>query len=207
MKLYLRSPLTQSPTLKESDVWRQLAEIDQQVRACQECPLHQSRTNTVFGVGDPCARLMFIGEGPGYDEDQQGEPFVGKAGKLLDKMIVAMGLHRSLVYIANIVKCRPNENRDPLPSEQLACFPYLSQQIDIIKPDLIVTLGNVPTKYLLDTQVGITRMRGQVQDYEGIPVIPTFHPAYLLRYPEGKRETWEDLKLALSLLGLPLPKK
>lgn len=184
----------------------ELDALDREVKACRECPLHEGRTQTVFGVGDPSARLMLVGEGPGVDEDRQGEPFVGKAGQLLDKMIVAMGLHRSLVYIVNIVKCRPPQNREPLPSEQQCCFSYLARQIEIIRPELIITLGNVPTKYLLDTQTGITRMRGNPGTYDGIPVLPTFHPAYLLRNPGDKRLVWQDLQQAISMLGLPLPR-
>ena len=183
------------------------AAIDERVRQCRDCPLCEGRTNTVFGVGDPCARLMFVGEGPGYDEDRLGEPFVGKAGQLLDKMITAMGLDRSQVYIANIVKCRPPGNRTPEAGEMATCFPYLREQIEIVQPEVLCTLGNTPTRALLQTTTPISRLRGRFQEYGGVPVMPTFHPAYLLRNPAAKREVWEDLKTILGILGLPVPQR
>jgi DNA polymerase len=167
---------------------------------CRICPLCQTRTNVVFGEGNPNADLMFVGEGPGYDEDQQGRPFVGKAGELLTKMINAMQFSRQDVYIANIVKCRPPKNRNPLPEEAAACIPYLKRQIELIKPKVIVVLGAVPLKYLLD-KTGITRQRGQWDSYNNIQVMPTFHPAYLLRNPEAKRETWSDLQMVMKVFG------
>jgi DNA polymerase len=179
-----------------------LAEIRNELGDCTRCKLHEGRTQIVFGVGDPRARLMFVGEGPGAEEDAQGEPFVGRAGKKLDEMIVAIGLRRDAVYIANIVKCRPPKNRDPERDEVETCIPFLEAQIDAIRPAVIVTLGAPATKTLLDTRVGITRLRGNWHSYRGIPVMPTFHPAYLLRAytPENRRKVWEDLKAARSRL-------
>jgi len=176
----------------------QLVEIRERIGDCTRCRLHEKRQNIVFGVGSPTARLMFVGEGPGADEDRQGEPFVGRAGKKLDEMIAAIGLSREDVYIANIVKCRPPENRTPQPDEVGTCSPFLFEQIAAIGPRVIVTLGSPSTKTLLDTKVGITKMRGIWHSYEGIPVMPTFHPAYLLRAytPENRRLVWEDLKAA-----------
>jgi DNA polymerase len=182
-----------------------LATMDRdEVRGCTRCPLHQGRTRTVFGVGDPDARLMFIGEGPGADEDAQGEPFVGRAGKLLTKMIVAMGLSRETVYIANVVKCRPPGNRAPRPDEASTCWPYLRRQIQIVAPEAIVVLGNAAAKMLLETRTGITRLRGQWREIDGVPVMPTFHPAYLLRqYTEAnRRKVWNDLQAVMDRLGL-----
>jgi uracil-DNA glycosylase family 4 len=178
------------------------AERLQKIRAdlgeCTRCRLHEGRTKLVFGVGDPSAQLMFIGEGPGANEDLQGEPFVGRAGKKLDEMIKAIGLSRESVYIANIVKCRPPENRDPAADEIAICSPVLDAQIEAIQPKVIVTLGGPSTKTLLGTKVGITRLRGQWHSYRDIPVMPTFHPAYLLRNytRETRMMVWEDLKAA-----------
>ncbi len=182
-----------------------LEAIDERVRQCRDCPLCEGRTNTVFGVGDPCARLMFVGEGPGYDEDRLGEPFVGKAGQLLDKMIAAMGLDRSRVYIANIVKCRPPGNRTPEAGEMATCFPYLREQIEIVQPEVLCTLGNTPARALLQTTTPISRLRGRFQEYAGVPVMPTFHPAYLLRNEGAKAKVWDDLKMIMGRLKLPLP--
>ena len=175
-----------------------LEEIRAEIGDCTRCKLHGGRTNIVFGVGDPKAGLMFIGEGPGRDEDLQGEPFVGRAGKKLDEMIAAIDLQRSQVYIANIVKCRPPENREPERDEVETCSRFLFDQIATIRPRVIVTLGGPATKTLLGTRVGITRLRGDWQSFRGIPVMPTFHPAYVLRNytPETRRQVWEDLKAA-----------
>jgi DNA polymerase len=156
----------------------------------------------VFGAGDPCARLMFIGEAPGEEEDQKGEPFVGAAGQLLDRMIRAMGLEREEVYIANIVKCRPPGNRNPEPREIVSCLPYLRRQIEVVLPEVICALGRVAARTILDTQLSIGRLRGRFAEYLGIPVLPTFHPAYLLRTPEDKRLCWQDLKMVCQRLGL-----
>jgi uracil-DNA glycosylase len=173
---------------------------------CTRCKLHKTRTNIVFGVGNPEARLMFVGEAPGEDEDLQGYPFVGKAGQLLTKMIEAMGLRREDVYICNTVKCRPPNNRNPEPEELLACEPFLKGQLGAVKPEVIVTLGKFAAQALLREQTPITRLRGQWREYESIPVMPTFHPAYLLRSPAEKGKVWEDLKQVMKRLRLPVPK-
>ncbi len=178
-----------------------LEPIRQRVAVCTSCPLHSGRTNTVFGVGDPHAALMFVGEGPGYDEDRQGEPFVGKAGRLLDRMIRAMGLEREQVYIANVVKCRPPQNRTPASEEISTCRGYLEQQIAIVKPRVIVALGATAARALLGGVLSMARMRARFHDYRGAAVMPTYHPAYLLRYPEEKRKVWDDLQQVMSRLG------
>ena len=174
---------------------------------CTRCKLHKTRTNIVFGVGSPEARLMFVGEAPGEDEDLQGYPFVGKAGQLLTKMIEAMGMQREDVYICNTVKCRPPNNRNPEPDELLACEPFLKGQLVAVKPEAIVTLGKFAAQALLREQTPITRLRGQWREYEGIPVMPTFHPAYLLRSPAEKGKVWEDLKQVMKRLRIPIPKE
>jgi len=167
---------------------------------CTRCVLANGRTNVVFGEGAADARLMFIGEGPGEQEDIKGRPFVGRAGQLLDKMILAMGFKREEVYIANIVKCRPPQNRAPLPDEEAACLPYLRAQIYFIKPKIIVLLGAVAMKALLQTNAGISQVRGKLLDYHGYTTMPTFHPAFLLRNPAKKKESWEDLKKVMTFL-------
>lgn len=179
-----------------------LEAIRDEIGDCTRCPLHEQRTHIVFGVGSPGAGLMFIGEGPGADEDAQGEPFVGRAGKKLDEMIRAIGLEREEVYIANVVKCRPPGNRDPRPDEVATCSPFLFKQIAAIRPKVIVTLGSPATKTLLRTSAGITRLRGEWHEFEGIPVMPTFHPAYLLRAytKENRAKVWEDLQAARARL-------
>lgn len=169
-------------------------ELEQQVSVCTKCPLSEGRTRTVFGEGELDTDLMFIGEGPGYDEDRQGKPFVGKAGQLLEKIINAIGLDRLDVYITNIVKCRPPRNRDPLPEEVSACRPYISEQIRLINPKVIVTLGRHSSQTILKTGDPISRLRGRFHRVDGIPVMPTYHPAYLLRNPAGKRDVWEDVQ-------------
>jgi DNA polymerase len=168
---------------------------------CRRCRLCEKRTQVVFGVGDPGARLMFVGEGPGADEDAQGEPFVGRAGQLLNKIIEAIGLRRDQVYIANVVKCRPPENRTPLPDEVATCSPFLLRQIAAIRPRVIVCLGTPAAQSILGTRETITRLRGTFHDLGGIRVMPTFHPAYLLRNPAAKREVWEDMKQVLGALS------
>ena len=170
---------------------------------CRNCALCGSRQNVVFGEGSPNARLMFIGEGPGADEDATGRPFVGAAWQLLDKMINAMHLQREEVYIANIVKCRPPGNRMPGEEEAAACIGYLHKQIELVKPEVIVLLGGTALHFLLKTD-GITRCRGRWFDFRNIAVMPTFHPAFLLRKPESKREAWHDLKLVMARLGIPV---
>jgi DNA polymerase len=168
---------------------------------CSRCKLHTlGRTQVVFGVGSPEARLMFVGEAPGADEDEQGIPFVGRAGQLLTKIIEAIDLRREDVYIANVIKCRPPQNRNPEPDEIEACEPFLFRQIDAIKPAVIVTLGKFGAQTLLRSAAPISRLRGRIFDYRGAKLVPTFHPAYLLRNPSAKRETWEDMKLVRQLL-------
>jgi len=179
-----------------------ISNLKERVLVCKKCRLRNNRTNVVFGEGNIHARLMFIGEGPGAEEDIQGRPFVGRAGKLLDKMILAMGLAREEVYIANIVKCRPPYNRAPFKDEAEMCRPYLVEQINIIKPYLIICLGSIATNYFLDINVSITKVHGILKEFNGIRVIPTFHPAYLLRNPNKKAEAWQDLKKAMDILEL-----
>jgi DNA polymerase len=175
------------------------------VDACARCGLHKTRTKVVFGQGNPNARLMFVGEGPGRDEDLQGEAFVGRAGMLLTRIIKAMGMDRKDVYIANIVKCRPPGNRNPEPDEISECLPYLVEQIDIIGPEVICTLGGVATQTLTGQRAGITALRGRFHSYRGIKLMPTFHPAACLRKPECKRDVWEDVKRIMNELSLPIP--
>ena len=176
------------------------------VGQCARCGLAGTRKRIVFGEGHPKARIMFIGEAPGAVEDETGRPFVGPAGKLLTDIIEkAMGLKREEVYIANILKCRPPGNRDPQPDEVAACIGFLKEQIMYIKPAVIVALGRISTHTLLDTTTPISTLRGTFQEYLGIPLMPTFHPSYLLQNPSKKRETWNDIKKVMSLLGLPLP--
>jgi uracil-DNA glycosylase len=174
---------------------------------CTRCKLSKGRTKIVFGTGNPNAELMFVGEGPGRDEDLSGEPFVGRAGKLLTDMIKAMGLQREDVYIANIVKCRPPENRQPEHDEVEACSPFLMRQIDVIKPKVICTLGNTPTQTLLQTTQGISKFRGEWFEFRNTKLLPTYHPAYLLRNPAAKTDVWKDLQKVMGVLGLQLPKK
>ena len=177
-----------------------LAQLAQGVERCRRCPLHRTRTHAVVSDGTPEARLVFIGEAPGRDEDLQGKPFVGAAGRLLTKMIEAMGLRREEVYICNVLKDRPPANRTPLPEEVEACLPFLREQLAIIRPAVICTLGAVAAKALLGPHVAITKIRGDVRDYEGIPLVPTFHPAYLLRNPPAKKFVWIDLQKVKQLL-------
>jgi DNA polymerase len=185
----------------------ELAAIEVRAKACVKCgELSRCRHSVVFGVGNPRAEIMFVGEAPGRDEDMQGEPFVGRAGELLTKIIAAMGFKREDVYIANVLKCRPPENRTPLPDEVTNCLPYLLSQIELIKPKLIVALGATAVRALLDVQLGITKMRGHWYTFRDIPIMPTFHPAYLLRNPPAKKEVWEDMKAVLEKLGRPVPK-
>jgi uracil-DNA glycosylase family 4 len=173
----------------------QLQAIREDIGDCQRCRLHSSRRNIVFGVGNPDARLVFVGEAPGADEDVQGEPFVGKAGQLLTRIIEAIKLKRSEVYIANVVKCRPPGNRDPQDDEIQTCIPFLKKQLAVIQPRIICTLGRYSTQALLETREGITALRGRFHVLQnGIKVMPTYHPSFLLRYPEKKRETWEDMQ-------------
>ena len=178
--------------------------IRTEIGDCTRCKLHTlGRRQIVFGVGNPSADLMFVGEAPGADEDIQGIPFVGRAGQLLTKIIEAIELRREDVYIANVIKCRPPENRNPDPDEVDTCEPFLIQQIDAIKPKVIVALGTFAAKALLKTQDSISRLRGRVYDYRGAKLIPTFHPAFLLRSPDRKRDVWEDMKKVRAILQAP----
>jgi uracil-DNA glycosylase family 4 len=198
---YAHPPASSTDRLPQA----RLEEIRQRAAACRACGLWRGTQNMVFGGGDPRARLMFIGEGPGEDEDRQGEPFVGRAGQLLTKIIRAMGLDREQVYIANLVKHRPPQNRNPEPSEIVACTPFLEGQIEAIRPAVIVALGRFSAEFLTGNPEGISRIRGRWHDYKGIPVMPTFHPSYLLRQNQAKRQVWEDMKLVLRRLDLPVP--
>lgn len=176
------------------------AQIHAEIGDCTRCPLHEGRTHVVHTEGNRKARLMFVGEAPGADEDAQARPFVGRAGQLLTKIIEAIGLKREQVLIGNVNRCRPPGNRAPMPDEAATCKPFLEREIAIVQPDVIVVLGNTAMKNLLDTREGITRARGRFHEYKGIKVMPTFHPAYLLRDPSKKRETWEDLKMVRDYL-------
>ncbi len=178
-----------------------LQEIREKMGDCQRCKLHTHRTHIVFGIGNPMAKLVFVGEAPGEDEDRQAEPFVGKAGQLLNKMIQAMGLKREQIYIANIVKCRPPNNRNPEPDEIASCEPFLVEQLGAIKPEIICALGSFAAQTLLRTRVKISQLRGKFHDYQGIRVMPTFHPAYLLRNPQDKKLVWEDLQKVMAELN------
>lgn len=196
-----------------------LAELDRRfVRSCVACRLHAlGRSRTVFGVGTVRPRIVFIGEGPGADEDRIGEPFVGRAGQLLTRMIAAMTLTRDQVYIANVIKCRPPENRTPQDDEMQSCAPYLYRQLSVLRPEVIVALGRPAAQTLLATTTPIGRLRGQFHDFPppplahlGLPtcrLMPTFHPAYLLRAPDEKAKAWEDLKQVMALLGIPIPRR
>lgn len=177
-----------------------IEELRREMLDCHKCPLGKTRTNLVFGVGNPMADLMFVGEAPGRDEDLQGEPFVGRAGQLLTKIIEAIGMKRSDVYIANVLKCRPPANRNPLPDEIVPCIPYLLKQIEIIQPKVLCALGTFAAQTLLNTKAPVGTLRGKFHDYKGIPMMVTFHPAYLLRNPNDKAKVWEDMKKVRDLL-------
>ena len=180
-----------------------LAEIAAVAASCTKCPLAAGRTQVVWGMGDPTADLMFVGEGPGAEEDRQGLPFVGKSGKLLDRLIAEeLGLTRDRCYIANVVKCRPPENRNPEQDELDACRPHIRRQIEIIQPKVIVTLGRFALQSLTEKGYAISSVRGQWLDYNGIKVMPTYHPAYLLRTPSAKKEVWADMKKVMGELGI-----
>lgn len=182
---------------------RTLQELRGVIGECQRCKLAERRTQIVFGVGNPEADLVFVGEAPGHDEDVAGEPFVGRAGQLLTEIIVkGMKIRRQDVYIANIIKCRPPQNRNPEPDEIAACEPFLKQQLEIVRPKAIVALGSFAAQCLLKTRTPITRLRGIWANYQGVPLMPTFHPAYLLRNPSDKRLVWSDIKQVMALLGL-----
>lgn len=178
-----------------------LADLERLIQGCVRCSLSVKRKNIVFGSGNPQADLVLVGEAPGREEDEKGYPFVGEAGRLLEKILFAMNLTREDVYICNVIKCRPPQNRDPQTDEINSCEPFLKQQLDIIKPKLIIALGRFATQTLLQTKAPISRLRGHWHEYEGVPLMPTFHPAYLLRNPSGKREVWEDMKQVLQRLN------
>ncbi len=179
----------------------ELVKLEKEVAGCRRCGLWETRAQTVFGRGNPRAALMFIGEAPGAEEDKQGLPFVGPAGKLLDKMIFAMGLTQDEVYIANILKSRPPGNRDPKPDEVEACWPFLERQIELIDPRVICTLGRPAANALLDTNASMGSLRGRWHTFNGVPLLPTYHPAYLLRSPGQKSKTWQDLKMIIQALA------
>jgi len=206
-----RKPIATPPPLVASAVEQDRAAalhlIQEDIGDCTRCALHKGRSKLVFGDGDPEARLMFVGEGPGADEDAQGLPFVGRAGQLLNNMISAMGLKREQVYIANVVKCRPPQNRTPEPDEANTCSPFLFRQIDVIQPEVIVALGATAATYLLGQRQPLAGLRGRVHAWRGSKLIVTYHPAFLLRDPRQKKEAWADLQIAMRELGLKLPTK
>ena len=191
--------MPESAQLPESN--ETVEEIRADIGECVRCPLHQGRTKIVHTEGNRESRLMFVGEAPGADEDASGRPFVGRAGQLLNKIIEAIGMKREDVFIGNVNRCRPPQNRTPTHEEAATCKPFLLREIALLRPDVIVVLGNTAMKNLLDTKEGITKLRGTFMDYKGIKVMPTFHPAYLLRDPSKKRETWEDMKKVREYLN------
>ncbi len=192
-----------SPSIPPQDRAAALRAIQEEIGDCTRCPLaFEGRHKIVFGDGDPNAELLFVGEGPGADEDMQGLPFVGRGGQLLNNMIIAMGLQRDQVYIANIVKCRPPKNRVPEPVEATTCTPFLFRQIGVVRPKLIVALGATAATYLLGTKVSLSILRGKIHDCMGTKLIVTYHPAYLLRDPRQKAEAWKDLQIAMKFLHL-----
>ncbi len=182
---------------------RALDDLKEAISNCHRCPLGDNRTNLVFGVGDPQADLVFVGEAPGRDEDLEGEPFVGKAGQMLTRIIRAMGLERNDVYICNVNKCRPPGNRDPLPPEVQACSPLLIRQLEIISPTVICALGSFAARTLLMTETRISQLRGRFHTFNGIPLMPTYHPSFLLRNPHAKKEVWKDMQMIMEIMGLP----
>jgi DNA polymerase len=206
-----RRPFPNAPAIADAVPAAERAAAMQLIREelgeCTRCTLHKGRNKLVFGDGSPTARLMFVGEGPGADEDSQGLPFVGKAGQLLNNMIAAMGLKREEVYIANVVKCRPPGNRVPEPEEGATCSPFLFRQIDVVRPEVLVALGATAATWLLGTRQPLAGLRGRIHRVRGTKLIVTYHPAYLLRDPRQKKEAWADLQIAMRELGLKLPAK
>jgi len=207
-----RPAIEAQPHATETAVHESLEKVRKDLGDCQRCKLSKKRKNLVFGVGNPSARLVFVGEGPGADEDLKGEPFVGEAGQVLTRIITAMGLKREDVYICNVVKCRPPGNRDPESDEIAACAPYLLRQIRSVKPEAIVALGKFAAQTLLETKEPISKLRGKFRDYHGTPLMPTFHPSYLLRkQDEGDKsafwDVWDDMTQVLRMLKLPVPDK
>jgi uracil-DNA glycosylase len=199
--LYLDTPAPAAAATLSPGSMPDLAALARFIEGCQRCKLSRSRTNIVFGQGSPKAELMFVGEAPGRDEDEQGLAFVGRAGQLLTKIIEAMGYTRDQVFIANVLRCRPPNNRNPEPDEVAACRPFLEEQIRLIAPKVIVTLGTFAAQALLETDESIGRMRGRWRNSRGVRVMPTFHPAFLLRSPERKKDVWEDMKLVRDFLS------
>lgn len=192
----------EAATVPAGDTAAALASLARTVRVCEKCSLCETRTQTVFGVGNPHADLVFVGEAPGADEDRQGEPFVGRAGQLLTDIIVkGMKMRREDVYICNVLKCRPPNNRNPSPEEMQVCEPYLMQQLELIQPKVICALGGVAAKCLLQSDESVGRMRGRWHNYQGVPLRVTYHPAYLLRNPADKRKTWEDIQEIMKVLS------
>jgi uracil-DNA glycosylase len=204
-----RKPFPAQPPIADAvpaeDRFAALNIIREEIGECTRCALHKGRNKLVFADGDPNARLMFVGEGPGADEDAQGLPFVGRAGQLLNNMIVAMGLQREQVYICNVVKCRPPGNRTPEPEEANTCTPFLFKQIDVVRPQVIVALGATAATYLLGHRQPLAGLRGRVHAFRGTQLIVTYHPAFLLRDPRQKKEAWADLQIAMKELGLKMP--
>lgn len=205
--LALLDAWTSAPCGFAGDKSETLEVIRSDLGDCRLCKLSSGRKNIVFGAGNSQAQLVFVGEGPGYDEDLQGQPFVGAAGQLLTKIIQAIGLNRESVYICNIIKCRPPGNRNPQPDEISACSPFLRRQLESIAPDFICALGTFAAQTLLQTTTPISRLRGRFFDYMGAKLMPTYHPAYLLRNPEQKRTVWEDMQLLMRAMGLPRPER
>ncbi len=201
------TPPAASPAVPANDRLTALRAIREDIGDCTRCALHTGRNKIVFADGSPNARLFFVGEGPGADEDAQGLPFVGKAGQLLNNMINAMGLKREEVYIANVVKCRPPGNRTPEPDEANTCSPFLFQQIDVVHPEVLVALGATAATYLLGQRQPLAGLRGRIHAFRGTKLIVTYHPAFLLRDPRQKKEAWADLQIAMRELGLQLPSK
>jgi DNA polymerase len=194
--------------IPDIDPEKALREIREDIGDCKRCPLHkQGRKQIVFGIGNPRPEIMFVGEAPGADEDEQGEPFVGRAGQLLNNMISAMGIRREDVYIANIVKCRPPGNRTPEREECETCSPFVLRQIEAVKPKIIVALGAVAAKTLLGINDAIGNLRGNIYDFKNTKLAVTYHPAYLLRDPRQKKEAWKDLQMVMNYLGMPLPSR
>jgi len=205
-----RDPALAPSSADETSRHETLEQIRKALGDCKRCKLGATRKNLVFGVGNPKARLVFVGEGPGADEDEKGEPFVGDAGRMLNRIITAMGIKREDVYICNVVKCRPPGNRNPEPDEIGACAPFLLRQITSVKPEVIVSLGKFASQTLLETKEPISKLRGRFRDFHGIPLMPTYHPSYLLRTggnSESFWDVWEDMTQVLQLLRLPVPDK
>ncbi len=210
-----KAPVIKMPTKKApakrslSKCKKELALIQQEVAGCTLCgELVENRTQTVFGVGNPQARLCFFGEAPGADEDRQGEPFVGRAGKLLNDIIIkGMGLTRDEIYILNVLKCRPPGNRNPASDEVTNCRHFFERQLEVIQPEFICCLGTIAAQTLLETTTPVGKLRGQIHDYKGISVVVTYHPAYLLRNPPAKKETWKDIRILLDAMDLPIPER